>query len=77
MATFSRPLTLQAIDALNAGDRRQAAQLLEAELRAGPPSGERWRSVAKLAAHIGEIDLSLAAAQRVARTAPLTPERLL
>ena len=77
MATAPKPLTLQAIDSLQAGDRRQAAHLLEAELRAGPPSGERWRSVAKLAAHIGEIDLSLAAAQRVARTAPLTPERLL
>ncbi|RYE04186.1 MAG: sulfotransferase family protein [Sphingomonadales bacterium] len=77
MATSPKPLTLQAIDALQAGDRREAARLIEADLRSGPPSGERWRSVAKLAAHIGEIELSIAASQRVARTAPLTPERLL
>ncbi|WP_066800415.1 tetratricopeptide repeat-containing sulfotransferase family protein [Sphingomonas soli] len=77
MATSPKPLTLQAIDALQAGERRQGARLLETELRTGPGSGERWRSVAKLAAHIGEIEMSLAASQRVARTAPLSPERLL
>lgn len=78
MATISsKPLALQAIDALQAGDRRGAASLLEADLRAGPPSGERWRSVARLAAHIGEIELSLEASKRVARTVPGTPERLL
>lgn len=77
MATSPKPLTLQAIDALQTGDRREAARLIEADLRSGPPSGERWRSTAKLAAHIGEIELAIAAAQRVARTAPLSPERLL
>ncbi|RYY28244.1 MAG: sulfotransferase family protein [Sphingomonadales bacterium] len=77
MASSPKSLTLQAIDALQAGDRRQAAHLLETELRRGAASGESWRSVARLAAHIGEIELSLAASQRVARTAPLSPERLL
>jgi tetratricopeptide (TPR) repeat protein len=59
-------LVLQAIEALKAGDRRRGAALLEDELRSGPPAGDRWRSVAMLAAQIGEIETAIEASRRVA-----------
>ncbi|MEI9903783.1 MAG: hypothetical protein WDN06_07150 [Asticcacaulis sp.] len=48
---------LQAINALKSLDRRGAAILLKDELAAGAEFGERWRSVAKLAGTVGEIDI--------------------
>lgn len=68
---------LQAIDALKAGNRRSAVDLLGAELRLGKTEGERWQSVAKLAFDIGAIDLGLEASRRVATTGPVTLDRLL
>lgn len=58
-------------------DRRGGAALLAAELRDGPPSGERWRSAGLLAKQIGEIDFAIECARRFAGTAPPTLERLL
>ncbi len=71
----SKPPLLLAIDALKAGDRRTAATLLEQELRSGRPAGDRWRSVARLAADIGEIDIAIEAARRTIK--PTTLNRLL
>ena len=68
---------LLAIDALKAGNRCAAVDLLEAELRLGKTDGERWRSVSKLAFDIGAIDLGLEASRRVSATHPVTLERLL
>lgn len=68
---------LQALESLKALDRRGAAALLRQELAAGPPAGDRWRSVNMLAAKIGEIETALEAARRYAATAPPTLERLL
>lgn len=68
---------LQAVDALRTGDRDAAVALLDAELREGPASGARWKSVSKLAANIGEIEISLEAARRYAAASPPTLEGLL
>jgi hypothetical protein len=68
---------LGAIDRLKAGERAAAATLLREELRLGAPSGERWRSVQRLAAQIGEIETSIEAARRYAQTIPVTLERAL
>lgn len=66
-----------AIRALQAFDRDAALRLLHAEFRAGPPSGDRWRSVAMLTRQIGEIELTIEASRRLARTEPFSLERLL
>lgn len=68
---------LQAVAALQRFDRRGGAALLAAELRDGPPNGERWRSAGLLAKQIGEIDLAIECARRCARTARPTLERQL
>lgn len=73
---MSKPLLLQAIDALKVGDRDRALFCLREELRTGPPSGHRWRSVDMLAQQIGEIDIAIEAAKRFAATQPLAVERL-
>lgn len=70
MGSQPRSRVLDAVDALKALDRSRAAYLLGEELRLGPPTGDRWRSVAKLAGHIGEIDLALEAGRRFAMTEP-------
>lgn len=77
MNSAPQSLILQAIDALKIGERRRACALLTEELRIGPASGDRWRSVVMLAAQIGEIDVALEASRRAASTAPQTIERLL
>lgn len=77
MADPSANRILGAIERLKAGERAAAANLLRDEVRLGTPSGERWRSVQRLAAEIGEIDISLEAARRFAATEPLTLDRLL
>lgn len=72
-----QPLIVQAVQALQAGERELAVGLMQRELTEGPASGERFRSFAKLANRIGEIDLALEAARRFAATEPVTLERLL
>jgi tetratricopeptide (TPR) repeat protein len=77
MASSPPSRVLTAIEALKAGERRRAQHLLEAELREGPPSGERWRSISRLASEIGEIDLAIEASHRHSRTEPISLERML
>lgn len=73
----SKPLLLQAIDALKSGEREEAVALLRRDLAQGPPDGERWRSVIMLAQRIGEVELQLEAGRRYAATPPATLPRLL
>ena len=68
---------LRAVSALQALDREAAVRLLQDELRDGPATGDRWKSVSMLAGQIGEIKIALEASQRYSRTAPQTLERLL
>lgn len=77
MADASASRILGAIERLKTGDRSAAASLLREELRLGPAAGERWRSVQRLAAQIGETDIALEAARRYAQTQPFSLERLL
>lgn len=69
------PFVLQAIEALKQGDRRAGSELLAEELRTTSASNDRLRSVSRLAAEIGEIDLAIEAARRASE--PPTLERLL
>ena len=73
----SQSRVLEAVAALKDCDRDRAVALLEEELRHGPASGDRWKSVARLAGHIGEIEVAIEASRRYAQTAPQTLERLL
>jgi tetratricopeptide (TPR) repeat protein len=77
MASGPPSRVLTAIEALKAGERRRAQHLLEAELREGPPSGERWRSISRLASEIGEIELAIESSRRNSRTEPISLERML
>lgn len=77
MASQPEPRIIQAVAALRALDRDGAVRLLKDELRHGPSTGERWRSVAMLASQIGEIELTLQAMRRFAATEPATLERKL
>ncbi|MEN3972328.1 sulfotransferase [Sphingomicrobium sp. XHP0235] len=72
-----KPLLVQAIDALQAGDRDSALALFAQELREGPETGDRWRSVAMVARKIGETRLAIEAARRFAATQPQTLQRIL
>ncbi|WP_095012803.1 tetratricopeptide repeat-containing sulfotransferase family protein [Tsuneonella mangrovi] len=75
--TAPKSRILDAIAALEAGDRRRAASLIRIELREGAKTGDRWASVYRLASQIGEIDLGLEASHRHAMTEPLLLNRLL
>ncbi len=77
MSTNSMPRILQAVEALKAFDRERAVALLHEELRLASMTGDRWKSAARLAARIGEIDIALEAARRYARTPPANLERTL
>jgi tetratricopeptide (TPR) repeat protein len=66
---------LQAVDALKALDRDRAVELLNQELHHGPASGNKWQSVSRLAAHIGEINIAIEAARRYSLTEPVSLER--
>ena len=68
---------LDAVAALEAGERRRAAALIAQELRAGEQTGDRWGSVSKLATKIGEIDLGIEASRRFAMSEPISLDRLL
>lgn len=64
MNDSSKPFFTQALDALNAGDRRGAAALLWRQLREGNTSAKNLPHVFTLAANIGEIELALDASRR-------------
>ena len=68
---------IQAVEALKSGNRGAAIHLLKSELQQGAQSGDKWRTVAKLAFDIGAIDVGLEASRRFAATAPVTLERML
>lgn len=75
MTTTPQSPVLQAIEALKKGERRQAASLLRQELQSSTPTGDRWRSISKLAAQIGEIEIAIDASRR--SVSPTTLDRLL
>jgi Tfp pilus assembly protein PilF len=77
MSDDSARRILGAIENLKDGNRAEAAELLQAELRHGSPAGERWKSVQRLAGQIGEIEIAIEAARRYSRTEPLQLDRLL
>jgi len=78
MGTQSSPShILAAVAALQACDRQGAVRLLEDELVSGPSSGDRWKSVARLAGQIGEVEIAIEAARRYSATAPRTLDRQL
>ena len=60
----SKPYFTQALDALNAGDRRGAAALLWRQLREGNTSAKNLPSVSQLGAQIGEFELAIEASRR-------------
>jgi tetratricopeptide (TPR) repeat protein len=68
---------LSALPLLREGRRDEAADMLAKAIAAGPPTGELWKSVAKLAAQIGEIELALEASRRFAATPPVKMSRVL
>lgn len=64
MTDPNKPFFTQALDALNAGDRRAAAALLWRQLREGNTSTKNLPHVVTLAANIGEIEIALDASRR-------------
>ncbi|AKH42456.1 tetratricopeptide (TPR) repeat protein [Altererythrobacter atlanticus] len=76
-AKSPKELILQTIEALTKGRREEALSRLQRLLQEGPASGDFYRSVARLASNIGEIDIALSAAGRFAATEPQTLERKL
>jgi Tfp pilus assembly protein PilF len=68
---------LAAIECLKRGERDGAAALLGKELQHGPPTGEGWTEVQRVAAQIGEIEIALEAARRFSLTEPASLERVL
>lgn len=68
---------LDAVAALENGNRRLAGALIAEELKNGEISGDRWASVQRLATRIGEIDLAIEASRRFAFTEPVRLERFL
>ncbi|ESQ89302.1 hypothetical protein ABAC460_13495 [Asticcacaulis sp. AC460] len=77
MTTASAPdnRVLQAIDRLKTFDRRGAVALLREEFANGSPTGDRWRSIARLSFTIGELSLSHEAARRYAMSPPQSLDR--
>lgn len=73
----SSNLVLAAIESLKSFDRRRAADLLRQVLVKGFLAPDRWRGVAKLAGTIGEIDIALEAARRLATSSPQKLENFL
>ena len=75
MTAPHRPYFVQALDALKAGSRRDAAELLGRELREGDTSLRNLPSVARLASEIGEVELAIEASRRT--IVPGHPQTLL
>lgn len=61
MSDPTKPHFVQALDALKRGDRRAAGLLIGQQIRHGDTSVKNLPSVAKLAEHIGEIELAIEA----------------
>ncbi len=72
-----RTLAHEAVDQLRIFERREAAARLRRYLAETYGSGEQWKSIARLADRMGEIDLSIEAMRRYAATSPVTLERFL
>lgn len=72
-----RTLLHDAVDTLRNLERRKAASLMRQYFDRNPYSGETWKSVARLADQIGEIDLSVEAMRRYATSKPPMLERYL
>lgn len=64
MTSPAKPLFLQALDAVDAGDRRGAAALVERELREGNTAAKNLPAVSQFAANIGEFELAIEASRR-------------
>lgn len=65
-----------ALQAFQERNRDAAAAYIARALKADPPLGERWKSVSKLAATLGEISLALMASRRVVRASYTLENRL-
>lgn len=63
MSDPSQSFFSQALDALKQGDRRSAAALLGRQIGEGNTAPKNLPSVVQLAAHVGEIDLAIAASR--------------
>lgn len=68
---------IEAVEALKLGERQNAVSLLKQEFADGSTSGQRWSSIAKLAANMGEIELAIEAWRRFADTEPIDLARRL
>lgn len=66
-----------ALSLLKVGRRDEAAEQLREAIARGPATGELWRSIGRLAAEIGEIDLAVEAVRRFASTPPVKLSRKL
>lgn len=69
-------LVNSALAAFQARERDDAAYLLAKAIQADPPLGQRWASISRLAATIGEITLALTAARKNILAAPTIESRL-
>lgn len=65
-----------ALQAFQARDRDASAAYIARALKADPPLGDRWRSVSKLAATLGEISLALMASRKAVQAVPSLDNRL-
>lgn len=65
-----------ALQAFQERDRDLSAALLARAIQADPPLGERWKSVSKLAATLGEFSLALTASRRAMLYNPIPGTRL-
>ncbi len=73
MSQLPFPLVVKAVDALKAGDRRAAAQLVDRQLKESPKRGEAWWAISDFASAIGEIDLAIESAKRAASPQAVQP----
>jgi len=76
-AISTKPLVVQAVEALKVFNREYAVALLRKDLATAPTGGDRWLSVAKLAATIGERGIELEAMRRFSETLPQTLDHVL
>ena len=65
----------KAIAAMRAFDRRGAAAHLRSLIEQNAQLGQSWKSVAKLADQMGEIDISVEAMRHFALTEPQTLDK--
>jgi tetratricopeptide (TPR) repeat protein len=72
-----KELVWAALSLLREGKRDAAADKLSQAISHGPEAGEQWKSIARLAGQIGEIDLAIEAMRKYAATTPVKLSRLL